>query len=45
MVQILMRYFKNANSYQSIDPFCFNLKEFTENWLEKNKEKIEKQVR
>lgn len=36
-----MKYFRNANSYQGIDPACFDLKEFTETWLEENKEAID----
>jgi hypothetical protein len=40
MEKLLMKYFRNANSYQSIDPTCFNLQEFTETWLEENKEAI-----
>ena len=40
MEKLLMKYFRNANSYQSIDPTCFDLQEFTETWLEENKQQL-----
>jgi len=43
MEKLLIKYFRNANSYQSIDPTCFNLQEFTEIWLEENKEDINRE--
>jgi len=31
--QYLMQFWKDANSYQSIDVTCFNVQEFTEKWI------------
>lgn len=36
MKEILEKFFKDAASYQSIDPSMFNLEEYTEEWIEKN---------
>ena len=40
MKELFTKYFKEASSYQSIDPTCFDLQEFTETWLINNKEAI-----
>jgi len=40
MEKILKQFFKEANSYQSIDPTCFDLDEFTETWLKDNKKQL-----
>ena len=32
--ETLKQFWKDANSYQSIDPACFNIDEYTENWIE-----------
>lgn len=40
MEELFTKYFRDASSYQSIDPTCFNLQEFTETWLITHKEQL-----
>lgn len=40
MKELFIKYFRDASSYQSIDPTCFNLQEYTETWLINNKEQL-----
>jgi len=36
----LIQFFKDASAYQSIDPTCFDLEEFTETWLKDNEKQL-----
>ena len=40
MKELFIKYFRDASSYQSIDPTCFNLTEYTETWLINHKEQL-----
>lgn len=40
MEELFTKYFRDASSYQSIDPTCFDLQEFTETWLINHKEQL-----
>lgn len=40
MKELFTKYFRDASSYQSIDPTCFDLQEFTETWLINHKEQL-----
>lgn len=44
MKELFIKYFKDASSYQSIDPTCFNLTEYTETWLINNKGGLNKHI-
>lgn len=40
MEEILKKFRKDANSYQSIDPSMFDIDEFTEKWMYKHRNAI-----
>ena len=40
MKELFIEFFRDASSYQSIDPTCFDLQDFTETWLEDNKQQL-----
>ena len=40
MKELFIKYFRDASSYQSIDPTCFNLTEYTETWLINHKKQL-----
>ena len=40
MKELFIKYFIDASSYQSIEPTCFNLTEYTETWLINHKKQL-----
>ena len=40
MKELFIKFFRDASAYQSVDPPCFNLTEYTETWLINHKKQL-----